>query len=72
LIDLSAEKARLEKEIGKLQKDIAGVDKKLANEKFMANAPPEIIEEQHTRRGDWTAKADKLAGALEQLSSLTS
>jgi len=42
LIDLDAERARLEKEISKLDGDIAVVDKKLANEKFVANAPKVI------------------------------
>ena len=67
LIDLDAERARLEKEISKLDGDIAVVDKKLANEKFVANAPKEIIEEQHTRRKTAEAAKEKLAQALEQL-----
>ena len=52
LIDLAEEKTRLSKEIEKLEKDISGIEKKLANEKFVSRAPPEIIEEQHTRKAD--------------------
>jgi valyl-tRNA synthetase len=70
LIDLAEEKARLGKEIEKLEKDIAGIDKKLANEKFVSRAPPEIIEEQHTRKADAEAAIEKLRGAADQLLSL--
>jgi valyl-tRNA synthetase len=44
LIDLAAEKARLDKELAKAEADIKRVDTKLANEKFVANAPEEIVE----------------------------
>ena len=71
LIDLAEEKTRLGKEIEKLEKDIAGIEKKLANEKFVSRAPPEIIEEQHTRKADAEAAIEKLRGALVQLSGLT-
>ncbi len=50
LIDLKAEIARLEKEIARLTGEISGIDKKLANEQFVAKATPEVIEEQHERR----------------------
>ena len=46
VIDLSAEKARLDKEIVKADADIKRVDAKLGNEKFVANAPEEIVEEE--------------------------
>ncbi len=49
LIDLKAEIARLEKEIARHKGDIAGIDKKLSNEQFVAKAPPEVVEEQHER-----------------------
>ena len=67
LIDPAAEAERLAKRIAGLDKDIDGIDKKLANEKFMANAPAEIIEEQHERRIEASAAREKLAGALAQL-----
>ena len=50
LIDLKAEIVRLDKEIARLKGEIRGIDKKLANEQFVAKAPPEVIEEQHERR----------------------
>src|SRR5581483_7351627 len=50
VIDLSAEKARLDKELGKAEADIKRVDAKLANEKFVANAPEEVVEEEKEKR----------------------
>ena len=70
LIDLAEEKTRLGKEIEKLEKDIAGIEKKLANEKFVSRAPPEIIEEQHTRKADAEAAIEKLRAAAAQLAAL--
>jgi valyl-tRNA synthetase len=67
LIDLKAEMARLEKEIARLKADIAGIDKKLANEQFVAKAPPEVVEEQHERRAAAQAALAKLSDALAQL-----
>ena len=52
VIDLSAEKARLDKEMAKAEADIKRVDAKLTNEKFVANAPEEIVEEEKEKRDD--------------------
>ena len=67
LIDLKAELVRLEKEVAKHKADIAGIEKKLSNEQFVAKAPPDVIEEQHTRRETAEAAIVKLGDALEQL-----
>jgi valyl-tRNA synthetase len=67
VIDITAERTRLEKEIQKADSEIAKVDKKLANDAFVSKAPPHVIEEQHTRRADHTQTRDKLTAALERL-----
>ena len=43
LIDLSAEKARLEKAIAKVDQEMGRIAGKLANEKFVANANPDVV-----------------------------
>lgn len=67
VIDLSAEKARLDKEIVKADADIKRVDAKLSNEKFVANAPEEIVEEEKEKREAAVARKTKLQEALERL-----
>ncbi len=69
VIDLSAEKTRLEKEIGKAEADIKRVDAKLNNEKFVANAPEEIVEEEKEKRDASIARKEKNAAALRVLVS---
>ena len=67
LIDLSAEKARLDKELAKAEADIKRVDAKLTNEKFVANAPEDIVEEEKEKREAAVARKAKLLEALERL-----
>jgi valyl-tRNA synthetase len=67
LIDLSAERTRLEKEIAKADADIKRVDAKLTNEKFVANAPEEIVEEEKEKREAAVARKARIVEALERL-----
>lgn len=69
IIDLDKERERLNKEIGKLTANIEKIDLKLADEKFVANAPAEIIAEQKARRADNEAMLNKFSTALKQLSA---
>jgi valyl-tRNA synthetase len=71
VIDLSAERARLEKEIAKADADIKRVDAKLANEKFVANAPEEIIDGEKEKREEAVARKEKIVEALERLKGVT-
>src|SRR5262249_56230652 len=50
VVDLAAERARLEKEIAKVTADIARVDAKLANPDFIARAPEEVVEGERENR----------------------
>jgi len=67
VIDIAQERARLAREIDKVAGEIAKFDKKLANESFLAKAPPEVVEEQRTRRAESEALRDKLTAALQRL-----
>jgi valyl-tRNA synthetase len=67
VIDLAAEHARLEKEIAKADADIKRVDAKLSNEKFVANAPEEIVEEEKEKREAALERKAKILDALERL-----
>jgi valyl-tRNA synthetase len=72
VIDLSAEKVRLDKELAKADADIKRVDAKLANEKFVANAPEEVVVEEKEKREAATARKTKIFEALERLKSAAS
>jgi valyl-tRNA synthetase len=67
VIDAVAEKARLEKEIAKLDLEIGKVDRKLANESFVAKAPPEIVEAERERREETARARARVAEARERL-----
>jgi valyl-tRNA synthetase len=67
VIDFSAEKARLDKELAKAEADIKRVDAKLANEKFVANAPEDVVEEEKEKRNAAVARKAKILEALERL-----
>ncbi len=68
IIDLDVERARLEKELVKLDQDIAVVDKKLGNPDFMARAPEEVVEENRERKAAAQARKLKIIEALARLS----
>ncbi|MEP4561881.1 MAG: class I tRNA ligase family protein, partial [Nitratireductor sp.] len=63
LIDLKAEAARLEKEIAKLDGEISRIQKKLANEKFVARAPEEIVASEREKMAEFQASRDRLKTA---------
>ena len=67
VIDLGVERARLEKEVGKLDGEVAQIDKKLGNEQFVAKAPEEVIEEQRARREAAVERRRRIEDALARL-----
>ena len=67
LIDLDAEKARLAKEIGRIEGEIKKCEGKLGNESFVANAPAEVVAQERQRIADFTTTLD---GLREQLGRL--
>lgn len=69
IVDLNQERARLKKEIDKLDSDMAQIDKKLANKNFTSKAPEEVVAEQHDRRATASDAKEKLEVALERFTS---
>ncbi|MEM9105461.1 MAG: valine--tRNA ligase [Pseudomonadota bacterium] len=67
LIDTDAEKLRLEKALGKITADYDKIDKKLQNEKFVANARPDIVEAERQKLVDLEGQRDKLEAALKRV-----
>ncbi|MGB5848456.1 MAG: valine--tRNA ligase [Ignavibacteriaceae bacterium] len=67
LIDLDVERQRIEKEINRLEGSLKGLEKKLSNEKFVNNAPADVVEKEKTKQRDWAGKLDKLKELLLNL-----
>jgi len=55
LIDVDAEKARIAKEIGRIEVEIKKCEGKLGNERFVANAPAEVVAQERQRIADWSS-----------------
>ncbi|MGB1087008.1 MAG: valine--tRNA ligase [Alphaproteobacteria bacterium] len=67
VMDIEAELKRLAKEIDKLSKLIKQVEGKLQNEKFMANAPADVVEKERGKQTEMTATRAKLEEARTRL-----
>ena len=60
LVDLAAEKARMEKELGKKKGELAGLENKLANPGFVSKAPANVVQAERER-------AEKLVALIAKL-----
>lgn len=67
LIDLDVERQRLQKEIQRLENSVISVEKKLSNEKFVSNAPAEVVEKERAKLKDWQENLTKLREILDSL-----
>lgn len=67
-IDVQAEKEKIEKEIVYLEGFLESILKKLSNERFVANAKPEIVESENKKKAD---TEQKLASLRQNLISLS-
>ncbi|MFQ0813702.1 valine--tRNA ligase [Brucella anthropi] len=63
LIDLKAEAARLAKEAGKIAAEMDRIEKKLSNEKFVANAREDVVEAERERLAELKEAAQRVATA---------
>jgi valyl-tRNA synthetase len=69
VIDVAGEQSRLEKEITKLEGEVKRFEGKLANEKFIANAPETVVETERERLEDARQTRDKMTEALGRLTA---
>ena len=66
-VDKDAERARIGKEIKRLEGELAKASAKLGNQAFVAKAPPAVIEQEQKRVADFGAALDKLRDQLQRL-----
>ena len=67
MIDVAAEVAKIEAEIQRFEGFLRGVNAKLSNEKFVANAPAKVVETERKKLADATTKMENLQARLAAL-----
>ena len=67
IIDTEKEKARLNAEMAKLISEIERIDKKLANEGFVAKAPAAVVDGEKAKREKYKENLEGVKAALEKL-----
>ncbi len=67
VVDTSAQRKSLEDELNYFRGFLMSVEKKLSNEKFVANARPEVVELEKKKQADAQAKINMLEDSLRNL-----
>jgi valyl-tRNA synthetase len=69
IIDVDAERARLEKQQAKLKGELAKAKGKLANARFVANAPAPVVQQEKDRASEFKRQLEQLDEQLSKLAS---
>ena len=69
VIEFDKERARLDRELGKVGKERAKLESKLGNEQFLARAPDHVVEEQRVRLDEACTAEARLKAALERIAA---
>ena len=67
LIDMEAEKSRLDKEISKIESEVKKCDAKLGNSAFVDKAPEALVAREKERRDEWSQKLEQLQAIYKTL-----
>ncbi|MUO32929.1 valine--tRNA ligase [Enterococcus gallinarum] len=70
LINIEEEISRLEKELTKFNQEVKRVQGKLANERFVANAPEEVVAQERAKEADYLDKQKAVQERIEQLRTI--
>jgi len=70
VVDVAAERRRLERELGRAEEERARLDAKLGRAEFRERAPAEVVAREEARRAEQAALAATLREALERLDAL--
>jgi valyl-tRNA synthetase len=69
IVDFDAERSRLQKEVKRLEAEIKRLDGKLSNEKFVANAPDEVVEAEREKLAEYRVQLDRTKSAAKRIAS---
>ena len=67
VVDLEKEIAKLLNELGGLEKQLAALRGRLANEKFTSKAPAEVVDAERAKEREWSARAAQLQAKVKEL-----
>ena len=70
LIDVAAEQDRLRKSLDKCEQDHGKLAGRLANEKFVANAPEQVVQKERGKLAELDSRMRELSAQLEKLSRI--
>jgi valyl-tRNA synthetase len=70
MIDVEAEIKRIEKEISKVEKDVTFLNKRLANEDYLKNAPQDVVDDDKIRLKGYVEKLSKLKENIKILKEM--
>ena len=70
LVNLDEERARLAKEVGKVEDELARVQKKLANGDFLAKAKTEVVHKEREKATQFEEKIRTLRSSLEKIQEI--
>ncbi|NNF98875.1 MAG: valine--tRNA ligase [Desulfobacteraceae bacterium] len=70
IIDFARESERLNKEINKVGKEMAGLTRKLNNEDFLKKAPGDVVEKVKQKHETMMEKEHKLQATLDRISRI--
>jgi valyl-tRNA synthetase len=59
-VDMAAETARVDREVSKVDADLAGLERKLANPSFAARAPAEVVDRDRARVAELRQRRERL------------
>ena len=69
VIEFDKERARLDRELGKVGKEMAAIERKLDNQQFLARAPAHVVDEQRGRLDEARTAQARLKAALERIAA---
>lgn len=70
LIDIELETARLNKELSKVEIDLKKVNGKLSNDKFLSNAPEDVVSKEKAKQAELNEIKSKIESSLNNLKSI--
>ncbi|WP_321385803.1 valine--tRNA ligase [uncultured Enterococcus sp.] len=70
LINIEEEIARLEKELGKWDQEVKRVQGKLSNERFVSNAPEDVVQAEKEKEKEYLDKQKAVRERIEQLKTI--